>query len=103
MPRTLADAAALAADPAARAGDLHRLVGIVFDRPGGADLPVAAQSEYDAAILQVVRDEEGLTDLPIVTKVDIGHTDPMWTVPQGARRRSDPTASALTFLEPAIG
>ncbi len=70
MPHTLADAAALAADPAARAGDLHRLAGIVFDRPGGADLPVAAQSEYDAAILQVVRDEEGLTDLPIVTKVD---------------------------------
>jgi muramoyltetrapeptide carboxypeptidase LdcA involved in peptidoglycan recycling len=83
-------------------GELHRLAGLVFGRPGGAELRVDAHVDYDAAILRVVRDEQGLTDLPIVTGVDVGHTDPMWTVPQGARLRIDPTAATLTFLDPAV-
>lgn len=83
-------------------GELHRLVGLVFGRPGGAELPVDAHVDYDAAILRVVRDEQGLTDLPIVTGVDVGHTDPMWTVPQGVRMRIDPKAATLTFLDPAV-
>ncbi|TVP65344.1 MAG: LD-carboxypeptidase [Nitriliruptor sp.] len=83
-------------------GELQRLAGLVLGRPGGAELPVDAHVDYDTAILRVVRDEEGLTNLPVVTNVDVGHTDPMWTVPQGVRTRIDPTASALTFLEPAV-
>lgn len=84
------------------AGELHRLAGLVLGRPGGAELRVDAHVDYDAAILRVVRDEQGLTDLPIVTGVDVGHSDPMWTVPQGARMRIDPTAATLTFLDPAV-
>lgn len=83
-------------------GELHRLAGIVFGRPGGADLPVDTHRDYDAAILGVVRDEEALTDLPVVTNVDVGHTDPMWTVPQGVQMRIDSEARSLTFVEPAV-
>ncbi len=83
-------------------GELHRLAGLVFGRPGGADLPVDAHVDYDAAIVRVVRDEQGLTDLPIVTNVDVGHTDPMWTVPQGARMGIDPTAATMTFRETSV-
>lgn len=83
-------------------GELQRLAGIVLGRPGGADLPVARHEEYDTAVLQVVRREEGLSDLPVVTNVDFGHTDPMWTIPQGVRLRVDPTAHRLTFLDAAV-
>jgi len=40
--------------------------------------------------------------MPIVTNVDFGHTDPMWTVPEGIRMRLDPGADALVFLEPGV-
>lgn len=86
----------------AMTGELHRLAGIVFGRPGGAGLPIDDHLAYDDAFLQVVRDEEGLDDLPVVTNVDFGHTDPIWTVPQGVKLRIDPAASTLTFLEPAV-
>jgi muramoyltetrapeptide carboxypeptidase LdcA involved in peptidoglycan recycling len=86
----------------AAAGELQGLAGLVFARPGGAELPVEAHVDYDEAILRVVRDEQGLAELPVVTNVDFGHTDPIWTVPQGTRVRIDPAVSALTFLEPAV-
>jgi muramoyltetrapeptide carboxypeptidase LdcA involved in peptidoglycan recycling len=86
----------------AATGELRQLAGIVFGRPGGADLPVDEHLAYDEAILRVVRDEEGLDELPVVTNVDLGHTDPIWTVPQGIQLRIDPAASTLTFLEPAV-
>lgn len=83
-------------------GELRSLAGIVFGRPGGADLPVGDHGEYDDAILRVVRDEQGLQDMPVVTNVDFGHTDPMWTIPQGTAVRIDPTTRAITFTEPAV-
>lgn len=84
-------------------GELGRLAAIVLGRPGGADLAVDGHEAYDRALLDVVRDEEGLTDLPVVTGVDLGHTDPMWTVPQGVRTRVDPGDRTITFLETAVG
>ena len=83
-------------------GELARLSGIVLGRPGGADLPVEDHAAYDDAVLQVVRREQGLDELPIVTNVDVGHTDPMWTVPQGVRLRVDPGTERLTFLEAGV-
>lgn len=59
-------------------------------------------SQPTRAVLRVVRDEDGVHDLPVVTNVDVGQTDPMWTVPQGGGMRIAPEASALTFLEPAV-
>ena len=53
-------------------------------------------------MLRVVRDEDGVHDPPVVTNVDVGQTDPMWTVLQGVGMRIAPEASALTFLEPAV-
>jgi muramoyltetrapeptide carboxypeptidase LdcA involved in peptidoglycan recycling len=90
----------------AATGELHRLAGIVFGRPGGADLPVDEHLAYDDAILRVVRDEEGLDDLPVVTNVDFGHTDPIWTVPQGAgelRIDPRPNPSTLTWCPRSPG
>lgn len=83
-------------------GELRQLVGIVLGRPGGADLPVGDHAAYDDAILQVVRDEQGLKEMPVVTNVDFGHTDPIWTVPQGTAVRLDPMARRITFTEAAV-
>jgi len=83
-------------------GMLERLAAIVFGRPGGGAIAPDDHEAYDASILEVVRDEEGLADLAIVTGVDFGHTDPTWTIPIGAPTRVDPDARTVTFLEAGV-
>jgi muramoyltetrapeptide carboxypeptidase LdcA involved in peptidoglycan recycling len=83
-------------------GELPSLAGIGLGRPGGAELADEDDVAYDDAILRVVREEQGLHDLPVVTNLDFGHTDPIWTVPQGTRTRLDPAAGTITFLEAAV-
>ncbi len=56
-------------------GILDKLSGILFGRPGG-QIPIEKHAEYDKVLFQVVAEEEGLTDLPIITGMDFGHTDP---------------------------
>ncbi len=82
-------------------GSLDRLAGLVLGRPGGADLTDEERLAYDAAVLRVVRTERHL-DIPVVTNVDFGHTDPMWTIPEGVALRVDPVAESLTFVEPGV-
>lgn len=82
-------------------GELGALAAIVVGRPGGAELDPLDHEAYDRALLDVVRREAGLDDLAVVTGVDFGHTDPMWTVPQGVALEVDTDARTLTFVEPA--
>jgi muramoyltetrapeptide carboxypeptidase LdcA involved in peptidoglycan recycling len=83
-------------------GDLDELHAILFARPGGADLDPEAHRRYDDAILSVVRDEEHLDRLPIVTGLDFGHTDPMWTLPMGVPTRIDPVSRTIQFLDAGV-
>jgi muramoyltetrapeptide carboxypeptidase LdcA involved in peptidoglycan recycling len=83
-------------------GELEGLAAIVFGRPGGADVSLEEHAAYDDAILAVVRSEQGLADIPIVTGVDFGHTDPTWTIPIGVPTRVDPGARTVTFLEAGV-
>jgi hypothetical protein len=83
-------------------GDLVKLTAILFGRPGGSALDPAEHGSYDGAILSVVRDEQGLDRIPIVTGMDFGHTDPAWTLPIGVRTRVDPRSRTVRMLEPAI-
>ena len=82
-------------------GVLERLVGIIMGRPGGGVDP-AKFSEYDAAVQQVVREEQGLADMPIVTQMDFGHTDPMMTLPLGIKAEIDCEAETFSLLESAV-
>ena len=82
-------------------GILKELDGILFGRPGG-QIPTEQFEEYDNAILQVIRDEEGLTDLPIVTHMDFGHTDPMFVLPYGVHAEIDCDKKRFTILENAV-
>ncbi len=81
-------------------GVLPNLAGILFGRPGGQIDP-ARFAEYDAALLQVVAEEQGLVDLPIVSGMDFGHTDPFLTLPYGARAAIDCEQRTVRVLEAA--
>lgn len=63
-------------------GILDHLSGIILGRPSS---PVTSEdiTRYDEALLAVVRDEFGLSNLPIMTQMDFGHTDPMFVLPYG--------------------
>ena len=82
-------------------GILAGLSGILFGRPGG-QVPVERFDEYDDAILQVVAEEEGLTDLAIVTRMDFGHTDPMFVLPYGVQAEIDCDARRFALVESAV-
>jgi muramoyltetrapeptide carboxypeptidase LdcA involved in peptidoglycan recycling len=80
-------------------GILHQLSGILFGRPYDNGDKFA---EYDQAILQVVREEEGLTDLSIITHMDFGHTSPMFVIPYGVQAEIDCDNQCFSILENAV-
>ncbi|HET6596731.1 MAG TPA: S66 peptidase family protein [Anaerolineales bacterium] len=82
-------------------GILEKISGILFGRPGG-EIPLEKFEEYDQAILQVVKEEEGLTDLPVVTNMDFGHTSPMLILPYGVQAEIDCDTKRLSILENAV-
>jgi muramoyltetrapeptide carboxypeptidase LdcA involved in peptidoglycan recycling len=82
-------------------GILGRLSGILFGRPGG-NVPLGDFDHYDDAIRQVVTEEEGLSSLPVVTRMDFGHTDPMFVLPYGLQARIDCENERFEILENAV-
>lgn len=82
-------------------GILNSLAGILFGRPGGG-VPVEQFEEYDQAIHQVVDEEEGLGDLPVITQMDFGHTDPMFVLPYGIQAEIDCERQKFSILESAV-
>ena len=82
-------------------GILKKLSGILFARPGG-DIPVDRFKEYDEVLYQVVTEEEGLSNLPIITQIDFGHTDPVFVLPYGVQAEIDCEAQQFRILENAV-
>ena len=82
-------------------GILEGLSGILFGRPGG-QVPLEQFHEYDEAISQVIVKEEGLTELPVITRMDFGHTDPMFVLPYGVQAEIDCEPPRLTIIEGAV-
>jgi muramoyltetrapeptide carboxypeptidase LdcA involved in peptidoglycan recycling len=82
-------------------GVLKRLAGILFGRPGG-QIPPTQFEEYDRVLRQVVTEEEGLDDLPIISRMDFGHTDPMFVLPYGVQTEIDCDRQRFAILESAV-
>ncbi len=82
-------------------GILKRLSGILFARPGG-QIPPERFTEYDKVIRQIVTEEEGLSELPIITHMDFGHTDPMFVLPYGVQAEIDCDAQRFAIIEGAV-
>jgi muramoyltetrapeptide carboxypeptidase LdcA involved in peptidoglycan recycling len=82
-------------------GILQQLSGILLGRPGGQIDPETF-SEYDDVLCLVVAKEEGLVDLPIITRMDFGHTDPMFVLPYGVQAEINCDTEQFTILENAV-
>ncbi len=80
---------------------LHNLNCIVMGRPGG-QLKDEELFKYDEALIKVVRDELGLVDLPIMTQMDFGHTDPMFLIPYGVQAEIDCESHKFSILESGV-
>ena len=80
---------------------LEGLNGILLGRPGGGVDPNTFH-EYDDALCKTVREEYGLNDMPIVTNMDFGHTDPMFVIPIGMKVRIDSAKQEITIDEAAV-
>ena len=82
-------------------GILEGLNGILLGRPGGGVNPDIF-CEYDDALCKTVREEYGLNDMPIVTNMDFGHTDPMLVLPIGTKVRIDSAKQEIAIDEAAV-
>ncbi len=82
-------------------GILKKLSGILFGRPGGNISPDLYQ-EYDEVLRLVVTEEEGLSELPIITHMDFGHTDPKFVLPFGVKAEINCDARQFSILEGAV-
>ena len=80
---------------------LQRLSGILLGRPGGRIDPTVFPV-YAEALRHAVRDECNLPELPIVSNVDFGHTDPMMVLPIGLRMSIDSERRHLSILDTAV-
>lgn len=58
--------------------------------------------EYDRVISQVIFEEEGLVDLPVITHMDFGHTDPMFVLPYGIQAEIDCDTQQFSIIESAV-
>ncbi len=79
----------------AATGALNEARGILYGRPYGDETTFEA---YDAALLQVLA-ELGLSSLPLVTRMDFGHTDPKFVVPMGVAAEIDCDRQQIRLLE----
>jgi muramoyltetrapeptide carboxypeptidase LdcA involved in peptidoglycan recycling len=81
-------------------GILQRLSGIVLARPdpGGDE---TYQMRLENTVIEALA-EAGLTQLPVLSGLDFGHTQPMLTLPYGAKASIDCQAATLTLLESGV-
>ena len=85
----------------ARMGIVEHLSGILIGRPGGL-MPTEDFSDYEQAVQKIVAGEEGLAQMPIVSRMDFGHTDPTLTIPLGALARIDCAEQTVSVVESAV-
>ena len=82
-------------------GILKKLSGILFGRPGG-EVPPERFKEYDEVFYRVLTEEERLSELPVITHMDFGHTDPMFVLPYGVKAEIDCETRRFAILESAV-
>jgi muramoyltetrapeptide carboxypeptidase LdcA involved in peptidoglycan recycling len=83
------------------AGVFSEPSGVLFGRPGGTH-NFDDYDKHDAVILRFVREELGAPDLPVITQMDFGHTDPILTIPIGVNCKIDCDKQTISVIESAI-
>lgn len=57
------------------------------------------KKELNDNILKIVRDEFGNKDIPIISNMDFGHTDPQWILPLGIKAEIDCHKKEFKLIE----
>jgi muramoyltetrapeptide carboxypeptidase LdcA involved in peptidoglycan recycling len=81
----------------AQQGILNIAKGIILGRP----FENRYVNEYNEELLKVIR-EEGLTNIPVITAMDFGHTCPIFTIPFGLMAEIDCINKTFTILESGV-
>lgn len=81
-------------------GILKGLNGILLGRADPAG-KTDYQADLENALIQSLG-EAGLNDLPVLSGLDFGHTQPMLTLPYGAHAEIDCVSQRLTILEAGV-
>lgn len=81
-------------------GILGALSGILLARPDPKG-DETYQAKLEEALLSVLA-ETGLPDLPVLSGLDFGHTQPMLTLPYGATAQIDCASATLTILDAGV-
>jgi len=79
-------------------GIFHQLKGIIMGRPYNNKYV----DEYNRELIKVVREEEGLISLAIITEMDFGHTCPTFTIPYGVMAEIDCENKIFSILESGV-
>ena len=79
-------------------GILKNIVGIIVGKPYDNNY----YNEYKEAILTIILDEEGLTELPIIFNMNFGHTVPMFIIPYGALAEINCIEGKFSILEGGV-
>jgi muramoyltetrapeptide carboxypeptidase LdcA involved in peptidoglycan recycling len=80
-------------------GILNSISALLFARPMGYNTEMKGQLQH--IILKVLK-EVGREDLPVVADVDIGHTTPLMTLPNGCKVAVDAEKKTIGLLESGI-
>ncbi len=83
-------------------GVLERISALLFVRPGGQYVAEEQFADYDRAVLEVVLEEYGYSEMGIVSNLDFGHSDPMLTLPMGVSARIDFDSQKIFIDESAV-
>ena len=78
-------------------GVFEKIVGLVVGRP--YLYSPKDEAKWDEEVLRAVEGYE----FPVLAGVDVGHTDPVLTLPLGARTRLDSGGDVWEMLEPGVG
>jgi muramoyltetrapeptide carboxypeptidase LdcA involved in peptidoglycan recycling len=81
----------------AATGALNEIRGVLYGRPYGNESSFDA---YDDALLRVFA-EQKLTSIPLITRMDFGHTDPKFTLPIGIAAEIDCDLRQIRLRESA--
>jgi muramoyltetrapeptide carboxypeptidase LdcA involved in peptidoglycan recycling len=81
-------------------GILQKASALLVGRPRGYS--VEQKDRLDATVVRVVKEEFGRSDMPVVSNVDFGHTDPQLVFPLGGQIEIDCAKRTLKLPESAL-
>lgn len=79
-------------------GIFHQISGLLVAKP----MDEKYYQEYKSVLLNIIQEECGLFDLPIVYNLNFGHTSPIISLPIGCEIEIDCVAQKVTIIESPV-